>query len=249
MNTLHNPSDKAAERGEPSYVWRSGQERRLQMLAAQTTLHGCRFLDAGGGNGLYAAQVQERFGAEAWAFDIEYPRIQEARRIGLARSVVAQGEFLPYPAGYFDVVFSNEVIEHVADDAQTVAEMLRVLRVGGRLAIFCPNRWYPVEQHGHYWQGEYHFGNTPLINYLPDRWRNQLAPHVRTYTARKLHRLFDGHPIKIVHHTRIFGGYDNIVLRRPTLGKWIRRILYPLEYTPLRVLALSHWLVVEKTSG
>ncbi len=90
-------------------------------------------------------------------------------------------------------------------------------RVGG-IVLFCPNRWYPVEQHGHYWRGEYHFGNTPLINYLPDRWRNQLAPHVRTYTARGVRRLFDDQPVRIVHHTRIFGGYDNIVWRYPRLG-------------------------------
>lgn len=246
MSDYHQPSEKAAERGEPSYVWRSGQERRLQMLAAQTNLQGCRFLDAGGGNGLYALQVQNRFDAEAWAFDIERPRVHEAHQHGLNRVVVAKGETLPYPDSYFDVVFSNEVIEHVENDAQAIAEMVRVLRVGGRVAIFCPNRWYPVEQHGHYWKGEYHFGNTPLINYLPDRWRDQLAPHVRAYTARKLRRLFEDLPVSIIYHSRIFGGYDNIVHRRPTLGKWIRRALYPLESTPLRLFALSHWLIAEK---
>jgi hypothetical protein len=126
--------------------------------------------------------------------------------------------------------------------------MVRVLRRGGKLAIFCPNRWYPVEQHGHYWKGEYHFGNTPLINYLPDRWRNKLAPHVRTYTARSIRRLFKDLPVKVVHHSRIFGGYDNIVARRPTLGKSIQSILYTLEKTPFRIVGLSHWIVLEKTS-
>ena len=29
----HQPSHLAAERGEPSYVWRDGQERRMQMIA------------------------------------------------------------------------------------------------------------------------------------------------------------------------------------------------------------------------
>ena len=70
-------------------------------------------------------------------------------------------------------------------------EMVRILKPGGRIMMFAPNRWYPVEQHGHYWRGQYHFGNTPLINYLPDIFRNHLAPHVRTYTARGLRRLFD----------------------------------------------------------
>jgi hypothetical protein len=38
-------SDKAALRGEPSYVWRAGQERRLQMIAQWAQLDGARVLD------------------------------------------------------------------------------------------------------------------------------------------------------------------------------------------------------------
>jgi hypothetical protein len=60
-------------------------------------------------------------------------------------------------------------------------------------------------------------------------------------------RLFDGQPVRIVHHTRIFGGYDNIVRRYPHLGGWLRDVLYLLERTPLRILGLSHLLIIEKT--
>lgn len=241
----HSPL--AAVRGEPSYVWRSGQERRLAMLAAQTPLNNCIFLEAGCGNGLYAAQIIERYTPHVHAFDIEAERVAEAQ-YHVPNAIVGRGEALPYPANSFDVIFTNEVIEHVDDDAAFAAEMVRVLKVGGRVAIFCPNRWYPVEQHGHYWKGQYHFGNTPLINYLPDRWRNQLAPHVRTYTARGIRRLFADQPVRVVHHSRIFGGYDNIRRRWPRLGTFIQNTLYTLEKTPLRWFGLSHWLVLEKTA-
>lgn len=247
MTTIHQPSSLAATRGEPSYVWRSGQERRLQMLVAQAPLSGKHFLEAGCGNGLYAAQILKRFTAQVDAFDIELARIQEAHP-AVPHAIVAKGEAIPYPDNTFDVVFSNEVIEHVENDAYFAAEMVRVLKPGGRLAIFCPNRWYPVETHGHYWKGVYHFGNTPLINYLPDRWRNKLAPHVRAYTAHSLRRLFEDQPVRVVHHSRIFGGYDNIVARKPRLGKLLRNTLYMLEKTPFRFFGLSHWLILEKTS-
>jgi len=69
---------------------------------------------------------------------------------------------------------------------------------------------------------------------------------VRTYTARRVRGLFDGLPVRIVTHTRIFGGYDNIVRRSPRLGRALRAVLYALERTPLRVFGLSHLLVVEK---
>jgi hypothetical protein len=112
--------------------------------------------------------------------------------------------------------------------------------------IFCPNRWYPFETHGHYWRGQYHFGNTPLINYLPDSWRNRLAPHVRAYTRHGLRRLLAGLPLRVVHHTRIFGAYDNIITRYPLIGQVVRLILQTAEYTPLRIVGLSHLLIVEK---
>jgi len=124
--------------------------------------------------------------------------------------------------------------------------MVRVTRPGGRIVIFCPNRWYPFETHGHYWRDQYHFGNTPLINYLPDPLRNRLAPHVRAYSAHSLRHLFDGQPVNVIVHTRIFGGYDNIAARLPRLGPAIRSALYALERTPGRIVGLSHLLVLEK---
>lgn len=248
MNESHHPSKQAALRGEPSYVWRSGQERRLQMVLEQVDLQDKRVLEAGCGNGIYAMRFSERFNAAVEAFDIEFDRVQQAQP-KVPHAIIAQGEALPYPSAYFDVVFSNEVIEHVTDDHRFASEMVRVTRPGGRILIFCPNRWYPFETHGHYWKGVYHFGNTPLINYLPDRWRNRLAPHVRAYTARSLQRLFQEQPVRVVYHTRIFGGYDNIVARAPHLGKLLRQILYALEKTPMRWFGLSHWLVLEKGSG
>lgn len=239
-------SSLAAKRGEPSYVWRSGQERRLKMLEEFVQLDDKRVLEAGCGNGLYASRFIERFDAHVQAFDIEESRIREAKSF-VPNAIVARGERLPYPDRYFDVVFSNEVIEHVDDDSTFAAELVRVTRTGGRIAIFCPNRWYPVEQHGHYWRGKYHFGNTPLINYLPDPLRNWMAPHVRTYTARGIRRVFDELPVRVIHHSRIFGGYDNIVRRSPRFGRLIRGILYTAEHTPLRFLGLSHWIVLERT--
>jgi SAM-dependent methyltransferase len=240
------PSDLAASRGEPSYVWRSGQERRLGMIARHANLYGMTVLEAGCGTGTYAAQIRARFTPHVHAFDIEPARVAVAVREGVPDALVAAAEALPYPTGAFDVVFSNEVIEHVSDDRAAVAEMVRVTRIGGRVLIFCPNRWYPFETHGHYWRGVYHFGNTPLINYLPDSFRNRLAPHVRAYTARGLRALFDGLPVRVVRHTRIFGGYDNIVRRAPRVGHLMRTILHAAESTPLRLLGLSHLIVVEK---
>jgi SAM-dependent methyltransferase len=239
------PSELAAERGEPSYVWRSGQERRLQMVAQWAKLKDATILEVGCGIGTYSRQFRQRFTPNVEAIEIEPERVAIAQK-DTPHALVAEAEHLPYPANRFDLVFSNEVIEHVRDDCATALEMVRVTRPGGRIILFCPNRWWPFEQHGHYWRGVYHFGNTPLINYLPDALRNRLAPHVRVYTGHGLRRLFADQPVRVVEHSRIFPGFDNVVYRYPTAGKMVRKMLYALEKTPLRVFGLSHFLVLEK---
>jgi hypothetical protein len=125
---------------------------------------------------------------------------------------------------------------------------VRTLRPGGRLMLFCPNRGYPFETHGVYWKGKYHFGNIPLVNYLPRRWRDRLAPHVNVYTHHGLQRLFDGLPVRFIARRVIYGAYDNIIARRPTLGRPLRFVLQSMERSPLQFFGLSHFWVVEKTA-
>ena len=238
-------SDKAAARGEPGYVWRSGQDRRLAMIREWSDLGG-RILDNGAGLGTYL-EACGRVNPDSLriGLEIEFDRAVEA----LARAdgiVLGVGERLPFADDTFDLILSNEVIEHVADDREYAAEMIRVARPGGRIIVFAPNRWYPVEQHGIYWRGDYHFGNKPLVNYLPDPLRNRLAPHVRTYSAGALRGLFRDLPLRELYHGRIFGGYDNIARRSPRLGGALRRALYAAEHTPFAALGLSHFLVLEK---
>ena len=235
----------AALRGEPSYVWRAGQHRRLQMiLAAAGERASGRVLDDGCGLGLYlqrlAPQAQSACGVE---FDADRARQAGAGGQNVAR---AAGEHLPFADGSFDLVLSHEVLEHVADDRQTVAEVSRVLRPGGRAVFFVPNRGYPFETHGIYWRGRYRFGNIPLVNYLPRLWRDRLAPHVRAYSRLDLEHLFSGLPLATIQRTVIFGAYDNLIARWSRLGAVLRSALQALEHTPLRAFGLSHLWVVEK---
>lgn len=238
-------STKAATRGEPGYVWRSGQDRRLGMIRRWAELSG-RILDNGCGHGTYLAAF-EPYSNRRFGLEVEYDRAIRARprAEGIVQGV---GEQLPFAGDTFDLVLSNEVIEHVGDDARVMAEMVRVTRPGGRIVVFCPNRWYPVEQHGIYWRGRYRFGNIPLVNYLPLPLRNRLAPHVRTYARADLRQLYRDLPVRVVHHGRLFGGYDNITYRWPRFGRWLRRLLYTAEKTPFAALGISHLLVLEKSA-
>ncbi len=237
--------EKAALRGEPSYVWRAGQERRLAMIldAAGERARG-RVLENGCGVGAYLQRLSTT-GGLAFGLEFDFERALAAHSQD-APVVCAAGEYLPFPDNFFDLILSHEVLEHVADDRAAAAEMARALRPGGRLVVFVPNKGYPFETHGVYWRGGYRFGNIPLVNYLPRPLRDRLAPHVRAYTRRDLGALFAGLPLAAIRRTVIFGAYDNLIARWPTLGRALRRVLQGLERTPLRFFGLSHFWVLEK---
>lgn len=235
--------DKGIALGHPSYVWRFGQARRLALIRHYAPLEGRRILDVGCGVGVYL-QALGAFSDQVYGVELDLERAAEAATI-CPHVAVAPAEALPFPAEVFDVVLLHEVLEHVEDDRQAMVEACRVARPAGRIVVFVPNRLYPFETHGAYWQGRYHFGNIPLIHYLPDIWRRRFAPHVRAYTVRDLRRLFEGLDAKLLVHTQIYPGYDKIAARRPGLAAIFRGATYALERTPLRVFGLSHFAVLQ----
>jgi len=239
--------DKAALRGEPSYVWRAGQQRRLEMIihAAGERIKG-NILENGCGVGMYVEHITP-FDGTVIGLDYDFERVAEART-NSPHILNAAGEFLPLPSATFDLILSHEVIEHVQNDRSAIQEMVRVLKPSGRAIIFCPNRGYPFETHGIYWKGKYYFGNKLFVNYLPRTLRNKLAPHVRVYSTSDMRKLFEGLPVKIIEQTIVFGAYDNIIARFGSLGKILRGVLQFLEKTPLKNFGLSHFWVVEKTA-
>lgn len=225
----------------------------MALIRRFVALENRTILDVGCGLGMYV-QAFRRYSSDVHGIDIDPEKIAAAGR-ELPNLYVASAEDLPFPAGMFDVVLSHEVIEHVTDDRRAIEEAVRVLRdpqpgrsrPGGRLVIFAPNRLYPLETHGVFWRGEYHFGNIPLVSYLPNRLREHFCPHVRAYTRANLRQLLAGQPVRIVIHTQVFPGYDKIARRRPMLGRLLRRLTYLMERTPARILGLSHLLIIEKT--
>jgi len=237
--------EKAALRGEPSYVWRAGQQRRLDLIAraAGDRIRGT-VLENGCGVGMYVEKLAG-FGSRVIGLEYDFERAAEAR-VRSMEILNAAGEFIPFPSGTFDLILSHEVIEHVQDDRAAVGEMLRVLKPGGRAVIFCPNRGYPFETHGVFWKGKYYFGNKLFVNYLPRSLRDKLAPHVRVYSRRDLQKLFEGLDVKFIERRIVFGAYDNLIARFGALGKLLRGMLQFLESTPLKMFGLSHFWVVEK---
>jgi len=230
--------------GQPSYVWRFGLERRLNLIRRYVPLEGRRILDIGCGIGTFVRRLRE-FSADVYGVDVDRERVRRGA-MASPHLAVAVSESLPFADETFDVVLLHEVLEHVRDDRLTLEEACRVTRPGGRIVVYCPNRLYPFETHGIVVRKRYVFGNIPLVNYLPDPLRRRLAPHVRAYTRRGLRRLFAGLAAAPSVHTCVFPGFDNVAARSGLAASILRGVLYPLEKTPLRNFGLSHFVVLQK---
>jgi SAM-dependent methyltransferase len=115
---------------------------------------GERVLDLGCGFGRHAFEAYRR-GAHVVAVDRSADEVAsvtsmframasegEADASLTARAVRADLLALPFPDASFDVVMASEVLEHIPDDDLAVAEIARVVRPGGRVAVTVP-RWWP----------------------------------------------------------------------------------------------------------
>lgn len=88
-----------------------------------------------------------------------------------AEADVKQGDALqmPFADGQFDRVVAAEVLEHIGDDESAIAELARVTRPGGTVAVTVP-RWLPEK----------------ICWMLSDAYHEVEGGHVRIYTDREL---------------------------------------------------------------
>lgn len=106
---------------------------------------GERILDCGCGMGFYlkVLSVIEKahyFGLDGDARALRFAQqALDGRGADLVRGDVLH---LPYADASFDKVLLTEVLEHLTDDRQGLAELRRVLRRGGTLALTVPHRRY-----------------------------------------------------------------------------------------------------------
>ena len=121
----------AAEYGRHRRV-HPGVLRALVTTAALTPA--ARILDVGCGTGNYTIALAETVGCAVEGIDPSTEMLARLReRAPHIPTHVARAERLDVPADTFDLVFSVDVIHHVADRAAYYAEAYRALRPGGRV--------------------------------------------------------------------------------------------------------------------
>ena len=211
---------------------------------------GDRVLDLGCGAGRHAFEMYRR-GADVVAFDQDADELSQVRDMFVAmadagevpegaEADVKEGDALslPFADGEFDRVVAAEILEHVPADLQALAELVRVLRPGGTIALTVP-RWLPEVV---CWK-------------LSDDYHNTPGGHIRIYSdaelvtkavnaglvydgrhyAHALHSPYwwlkcavgvdnDGHPLAKAYHRLLV--WD--IMKAPRATRWAEKVLNPL---------------------
>ena len=137
---------------------------------------GDRVLDLGCGGGRHAFEAYRR-GARVVPLDADAAELKDAAAVlsamdqageagagGAAGPVNGDALRLPFPDATFDRVIAAEVLEHIPTDTTAMAELARVLRPGGTMAVTVPR-----------------FGPELLNWALSDAYHSRPGGHVRIY--------------------------------------------------------------------
>jgi ubiquinone/menaquinone biosynthesis C-methylase UbiE len=136
---------------------------------------GDRVLDFGCGDGALTGVLADAAGADSVVgVDVAEAALARARarHPGLTFALAPIDGALPFDDGSFDVVWSSEVIEHVADTARWLSEVRRVLVPRGRLLLTTPSH-----------------GRLRLAIGGIERYSEPLGDHLHLYSARSLREL------------------------------------------------------------
>jgi SAM-dependent methyltransferase/UDP-N-acetylglucosamine transferase subunit ALG13 len=107
-----------------------------RQLAARTGRH----LDLGIGDGEFTAALHGNTKLDVIAADPHPDYLRTLRAAEPDLPLVRVGTVLPFRTGALDSVSALDVLEHVADETATLAELHRVLRPGGLLVLTAPAR-------------------------------------------------------------------------------------------------------------
>jgi len=181
---------------------------RMQIIAPYLVSKG-KILELGCGEGLLSQRIRKKTHADVFGIDISTSGVTLAKKRGIKATVADLNSILPFPDTYFDMILSDQVLEHVYNTDFLLSEIFRILKPGGSVIAITPNLsfWlnrilfiigvYPVFLEA----GERSklYGTRFLKNYIQDKGA---MGHIHIFNRHALEDIFRAHGFSI---TRVFG--------------------------------------------
>ncbi len=146
-------------------------ERRAAVVGALAPRRGERVLEIGCGAGLLLREIGLGLGPHGLAAGIDVSPDQIAAATAACEGVpavrpeIGDACALPFPNAVFDAAVAVQVVEYVAAAETAIAELRRVLKIGGRLLCLATN-----------WDSAFWHGAPPtLTRQIADAWEGHAA--------------------------------------------------------------------------
>jgi SAM-dependent methyltransferase len=180
------------------------EDNRRAILELLPQGRGGALLDVGCNTGELTARVARRFGAtRVVGIELLEEHAEAARKRGIEGIVADVDEGLPFGDEEFDMVHSNQVIEHVRRTDNFLREIRRVLAPGGLACLSTNNlaSWHNIVALGlGYQPTPMHVSDEVVVGNPLDPWRGRQheagRTHLRLFTARALSELADYHGLR-----------------------------------------------------
>jgi ubiquinone/menaquinone biosynthesis C-methylase UbiE len=138
-----------------------------ELTKLRTLGRNSKVLEVGCGTGNYAIAFRTIVGCKLWAIDPSDGMLSRAkRRGGDITFMIGRAEKLDFPCGFFDLVFSVDVIHHLSSQIDFFTEAYRVLNAGGRICTVTDSEW--IIRH-----------REPLVVYFPETVEIELKRYPR----------------------------------------------------------------------
>ena len=139
-----------SKEAHPNYNrWKRGREIAVHraaflrsILENEVNLTGKVILDIGSGIGGTASVLSDS--NICVSLDISFPKLLSQDEKPLLHKVCADGRFLPFKPGTFDVIILQDVIEHIDHAEIVIKEVFQALKEGGIIYISSPNKFSSV---------------------------------------------------------------------------------------------------------
>ncbi|SEL94146.1 Methyltransferase domain-containing protein [Aquimarina amphilecti] len=153
-----------------------------------------KVMDVGCGNGAFANVVKEKTGAEVWGIELMPDEAVIAEKtLHKVFAGPCENYLDELPNDYFDVIFFNDVLEHLTDPYTVLQTIKSKLSKGGVVISSIPN----VRYH-----------NTFMKVLFKKEWRYESygvmdKTHYRFFTGKSIRRMYEEEGYTVVMHEGI----------------------------------------------
>ncbi|MBZ9628408.1 class I SAM-dependent methyltransferase [Psychroflexus sp. CAK57W] len=151
-------------------------------------------LDVGCGQGTFVKQIKDMYHTETWGIEYMRSHGEQAEKV-LDKVFIGECEkFIDdLPNDYFDVIYFNDVMEHLIDPYMVLDKMKKKLTKNGQIISSLPNI-------------RYH--NVLKMFILNKEWKYEESgvmdhTHLRFFTKKSIKRMYENLGFKIITHKGI----------------------------------------------